>query len=190
MQSKLYPHAPPTLFVLVVFVSLLLLLGRESSTLDDFPAFLPLKDNSFHVELSGATDFPGVYQINDGSSLLHVINLTNAGAGEKFLRSVALKVPLEDGERIEILKKELKNRSFRRGWMTASHRVSMGIPLHPDRMSFEDWQFLPGIGETMARRLILDRQENGDFMNLEGLLRVKGVGEKSIERWRIFFGGM
>jgi len=49
---------------------------------------------------------------------------------------------------------------------------------------------LPGIGETLARRLELDRQENGEFGSLEGLLRVKGVGLKSIERWRIFFYDM
>jgi competence protein ComEA len=62
--------------------------------------------------------------------------------------------------------------------------------LHPDRMSFDDWQFLPGIGEALARRMELNRQENGDFVSLEGLLRVKGVGIKSIERWRIFFYGL
>ena len=74
--------------------------------------------------------------------------------------------------------------------MPVSHRVSTGIPLHPGRMSFDDCQFLPGIGETLARRLELDRQENGEYVSLEGLLRVEGVGLKSIERGRIFFYGL
>jgi competence protein ComEA len=107
-----------------------------------------------------------------------------------FLKPVEWAGPVQDGEHIEIIEKDQKISSFRRDWMPASHRVALGIPLHPDRMSFDDWQFLPGIGETMAQRLELDRQKNGEFVNLEGLLRVKGVGLKSIERWRIFFSGL
>jgi len=158
--------------------------------MDDFPAFLPLSDNYFYVELSGEIDSPGVYQINDGFLLAGVISLTDTDVEDTFLRPFEWAAPLQDGENIEIKKKELEISSFRRDWMPASHRVAMGIHLHPDRMSFDDWQFLPGIGEALARRLELDRQENGDFVSLEGLLRVKGVGLKSIERWRVFFNGM
>ena len=190
MQARLFPQAPPALFVLAGFVFLFLLLSRESSIRDDFPAFLPLSDNYFYVELSGETDSPGVYQINDGLLPAGVIDLTNEDIEAILLRPLEWARPLQDGENIEIIEKEQKISSFRRDWMTASHRVSLGVPLHPDRMSFDDWQFLPGIGEALARRLELDRQENGEFMSLEGLLRVKGVGLKSIERWRIFFCDM
>jgi hypothetical protein len=51
MQAKLYLQTPPALFVLVVFVFLFLLLSRESSIMDDFPAFLPLSDNYFGAVL-------------------------------------------------------------------------------------------------------------------------------------------
>ena len=190
MQARLFPQAPPALFVLAGFVFLFLLLSRESSIVDDLPAFLPLSDNYFYVELSGETDSPGVYQINDGLLPAGVIDLTNEDIEAILLRPLEWARPLQDGENIEIIEKEQKISSFRRDWMTASHRVSLGVPLHPDRMSFDDWQFLPGIGEALARRLELDRQENGEFMSLEGLLRVKGVGLKSIERWRIFFSDM
>ncbi len=74
--------------------------------------------------------------------------------------------------------------------MPASHRVSMGIPLHPDRMSLDDWQFLPGIGEALASRIELNRQKYGDFVSLEGLARVQGIGLKSIEKWQVFFSDM
>ena len=158
--------------------------------MEDFPAFLPLSDNYFYVELSGEIDSPGVYQINDGLRSGDVINLTNTAVENIFLKPVEWAGPVQDGEHIEIIEKDQKISSFRRDWMPASHRVALGIPLHPDRMSFDDWQFLPGIGETMAQRLELDRQKNGEFVNLEGLLRVKGVGLKSIERWRIFFSGL
>ena len=188
MQVKLYPQAPPSLFVLAVSVFLFLLLSRESSVLDDFPAFLPLSDDYFYVELSGEIDSPGVYQINDGLLSDAVISLTDKDLGDIFLRPLEWANPLQEGENIEIIEKEQKNSSFRRDWMPASHRVALGIPLHPDRMSFDDWQFLPGIGETLAGRLELDRQENGDFGSIDALIRVKGIGKKRISRWSDFFG--
>jgi competence protein ComEA len=187
MLAKLYPQTPPTLFVLAVSFFFLFLLSRNSSSVDNIPAFLPLTDNYIYVELSGETEFPGVYQINDGLLPIGVISLTGEDAS---LIPLARELVLQNGENIKVVKKEQKIGSFNREWMSASHRVSMGIPLHPDRMTFEDWQFLPGIGEALARRLELDRQENGEFVSLKALLRVKGIGLKRIERWRIFFNGM
>lgn len=89
MQDKYYSHAPPKLFVSVVFVFVLLLLGRESSITDDFPAFLPLNGNYFHIELSGDVVLPGVYQINDGMTREDVIKLTGVVLPTGLLSSVA-----------------------------------------------------------------------------------------------------
>ena len=43
---------------------------------------------------------------------------------------------------------------------------------------------LPGVSETMARRIVDDRDTNGPFQSIENLSRVHGIGEKSIERIR------
>ena len=147
MQAKLYPQTPPALFVLAVFF-LFLLLSRESSIVEDFPAFLPFSGNYFYIELSGEIDFPGVHQINDGLLPAGVIDLTKADVEDNFLRPLEWASPHQGGENIKIVEKEQKISTFRREWMTVSHRLSMGIPLHPGRMSFDYCQFLPGIGEA------------------------------------------
>lgn len=41
---------------------------------------------------------------------------------------------------------------------------------------------LPGVGERMAERIILDRMEKGPFKTVEDLGRVRGIGTKRIEQ--------
>lgn len=43
---------------------------------------------------------------------------------------------------------------------------------------------LPGVGETMADRIIADRDANGPFRSPEELCRVDGIGEATLERIR------
>ncbi|GAB4161441.1 MAG: hypothetical protein Tsb009_38700 [Planctomycetaceae bacterium] len=47
-----------------------------------------------------------------------------------------------------------------------------------------EWMQLEGIGETLADRIIADREENGPFASIEDLERVKGIGPKILARIR------
>lgn len=46
----------------------------------------------------------------------------------------------------------------------------------------EELMLLPGIGEVLSKRIIDYRTENGPFQNVEDLINVKGIGNKSLER--------
>ena len=58
--------------------------------------------------------------------------------------------------------------------------------LQVDRASAADWERLPGIGPALAARIVADREAHGPFREPEGLLRVRGIGPKTLDRLRPF----
>lgn len=187
MPTKPLFAPPPALTVLAVAILLGVLLNREASTVEGLPVFSPSERAFVHVGLAGDGVVPGVYQFYDGLALCDVIKLTYPLAVELLTINPVCSQPLYGGENLRIVRKEPKIEIIQQGWMKASHRVALTIPLHPDRMTRADWTVLPGVGDALAERIETDRQENGDYLHLEALLRVKGVGEKRIESWRELF---
>lgn len=47
-----------------------------------------------------------------------------------------------------------------------------------------EWAQLPGIGQTLAQRIVADRETNGSFQSVDDLQRVKGIGPKTVEKLR------
>jgi competence ComEA-like helix-hairpin-helix protein len=58
--------------------------------------------------------------------------------------------------------------------------------IDPNRASAADLTRLPGIGPALAGRIVADRGQNGLFRSPEALLRVHGIGPKTLERIRGF----
>jgi competence protein ComEA len=56
--------------------------------------------------------------------------------------------------------------------------------LDVNQATWVEWSQLDGIGETLARRIIADREANGPFQALEDVQRVKGLGPKTFEKIR------
>ena len=43
---------------------------------------------------------------------------------------------------------------------------------------------VPGIGKSLSQRILAFRDKNGPFQSVDDLLKVQGIGEKSIQKLR------
>lgn len=156
---------------------------------EDLPAVLHLQPEKTIVGVMDSRDRYALHQLSDGCTIIDVINLTERGLVRNYSFSGVDTQPLTAGELIKVIEIEGNSLSIERGWLSARHRMLLGIPLHPDTMTARDWEALPGIGPSLAQAIELDRQKNGSFGDFSSLKRVKGIGPKKLEAWKAYFTG-
>lgn len=161
--------------------------GRAFLPKEEAPAFFVEPVKGVWVALSDGFPRPGVHQFSDGMTPKRVIEMTDLPSTDYQGPLEILDTPLQAGEELQLFSTPLKTFEIQRRWMPAGKRVALGICLHPDRMTQADWEYLPGIGEKLARTIEDDRQKNGEFRELETLQRVRGIGKKRISAWKELF---
>ncbi|ALC17525.1 ComEA-related DNA-binding/uptake protein [Desulfuromonas soudanensis] len=180
---------PGTVLLVLGVLGLLLVTDGRRAVLQNGepPAFYLEQESPGWVMFSSGFPDPGGHQIYDGETWGDVMKLTGLAPTPELTRKIALSSPLISGERLDIIVTEGQVSEIKRDWMSSGQRIALSIPLHPDRMTAEDWQVLPGVGPRLAEKICADRQLNGDFIVLEGVRRVSGVGAAKIAAWRKFF---
>lgn len=175
---------------LLVFSALVFLgfdMGRHILVDQSVPTFFVEHRPEVQVALEGNWEGAGVYQISDGFRLSDVIKLTNLEVAPTLVEVLTQLKPVRSGESFILQVVGGSLTGFSQHWMSAQQRITLGIPLHPDRMTRDDWVCLPGVGQRIATVIDEDRQNNGDFLTLQSLERVKGIGQGKLQQWKEFF---
>jgi competence protein ComEA len=157
-----------------------------NDSLMDAPAVKPLDKKSeittVFVDVKGAVVNPGVYELNGGSRIKDAIVLAGGLNTEGDMRYVNLAALLVDEMVIYVpeVGEEVPNTfSIQEGSSNSTEDL-----ISINKASIEQLQTLPGIGPAKAAAIIEYREQNGGFTNIDELLSIPGIGNKTLDKFR------
>lgn len=137
--------------------------------------------SSIYVHISGSVAKEGLYKLNRGDRLVDLLKLSGV-ASNADIDSVNLAEVLTDGQRVFMPKKAL---NLAQAGQTTPPTVRSGKAvkmININRADEKELDALPGIGPTMAKRIVDHRNEKGKFSSIEELKEVQGISEKKYEK--------
>ncbi len=120
-----------------------------------------------YVHVAGEVKSPGLYALSVGSRVEDAIALAGGLTKSAFEQSVNLARMVSDGEQIVVLSKSQVS-----GSGNALEFISL------NNATLEQLESLPGVGPSLAARIIEHRKAIGSFSDLSQLRDVSGIGEK------------
>lgn len=140
-------------------------------------------DSFIVVHIAGAVYKPGVYKLKDGDRVIDSIKKAGGAISKADLNTLNLASKLNDGQKVYVPK---IRESAQQGNGNLSSQTEIGASNFPaDKINIntatkEDLDKLPGIGTTLAERIIEFRIKNGPFKSIDDLQNVEGIGEKKL----------
>jgi competence protein ComEA len=144
------------------------------------------RDERVVVYVAGAVVRPGLYQLPPGARADDAIR--RAGG---FLRgadpaSVNLAERVADGEELQVLRiGQTEHRAARKPSSRRRPRKRRTVPSHAvdlNTAGARELAAIPGVGETLAARIVAFREINGPFASVDELADVSGMTQSRVDR--------
>ena len=139
------------------------------------------------VYITGEVKSPGVKEVEDGARIEDVIVLAGGLTEFANINKVNLAYKLEDGQKIYIpnVNEKVEEYITEENGEGIVEKTSKSLAkININTADIGKLCELPGVGESLASRIVLYREENGKFKSIDDLKNVSGIGEKKFESLR------
>ena len=136
---------------------------------------LSLNQPKFFVHVVGEVVNPGIYMVDSNSRLFDAVFAAGGFTKLADQSSVNLAREVSDGEQVVVLPVGVANSQSAVGEGAVGRTETL---VSVNRASQSELETLPGVGPTLASRIIDWRSANGGFKRKEDLLKVTGIGQK------------
>ncbi|MCL2859441.1 MAG: helix-hairpin-helix domain-containing protein [Oscillospiraceae bacterium] len=150
--------------------------------------------NKIFVHIAGEVQNPGVFEVDENSRIIDLINLAGGLTENGSIEDINLAYKVEDGQKIYIpsieetkkAKEEIEQNETE--YITNSSGAKIEGPSVIDDASKEsivnintatqtELETLSGIGPSTAQKIIDYRNSNGKFKSIEDIKNVSGIGD-------------
>jgi competence protein ComEA len=140
---------------------------------------MPAVAKTILIHVAGKVKRPDVYPLLAGSRVSDAIKAAGGANKGVDLGDINLARVLIDGEQVYVGYVRKANSSSSK----SSKSRFTGV-ININRGTKAEFDSLTGIGPVIASRIINYRNTNGPFLALDDLLKVSGIGSKTLERIR------
>lgn len=140
------------------------------------------------VHIAGQVVNPSVISLNEGARIIDAINAAGGTTEEADLSKVNLAYILEDAQRIYIpsinegdsevysANGSKETTIVTSGSSIEETKTTESLKININTANETELQKIPGIGQSIAARIIAYRNENGKFNTIEDIKKVSGIG--------------
>ena len=146
------------------------------------------------IHIIGQVQQPGLIYLNEGARIADAIEEAGGETKEADLSQVNLAYVLQDGQKIYIPNKKEKITTYiiqdvgNNGVVEDNSNINLergeNKKVNINTANQTELDELPGIGDSIAQRIIDYREQNGSFKSIEELKEVKGIGDAKFEEIR------
>ncbi|MGT2667151.1 helix-hairpin-helix domain-containing protein [Streptococcus rifensis] len=147
-----------------------------------------IEEESIMVDVKGAVREPGLYQMKLGDRLADAVAKAGGLTEEADGKSINLAQKLSDeaviyvasqGEDISVITSSVSEKEGQSG-------ESGNSLINLNTASLAELQTISGIGAKRAQDIIDYREANGGFKTVDDLKKVSGIGDKTMEKLRVY----
>ena len=146
------------------------------------------------VHVTGAINNPGIVRLEEGSRIEDAIEAAGGLTEDSDISDINLAYVLEDGVKIRIptIDDKLSDKSYiiegsgENVILEENTEASSDKLVNINKADESELDTLPGIGPSLASKIIQYREENGDFEKIEDIKNVTGIGDTKYSNLKDF----
>ena len=148
------------------------------------------KSNRIVIYITGAIKREGIYELEENSRIADSIEAAGGLTEEANIEDINLAYVLEDGMKVHIPVKsedineiqDNTNQYIAKEKSTSADLKNSTEKININTASQTELETLPGIGPSIALKIVSYRRENGKFTKIEDIKKVSGIGENKYSK--------
>lgn len=143
------------------------------------------------IHITGAVKKPGIVKLEDGSRIEDAIENAGGLTEDADITNVNLAYILEDGTKLTIPRnsdvEDIENSNFiskesgKNIIQDTNTNYKSYSTVNINKATQSELETIPGIGSSIAQKIISYRDENGKFLSIEDIKNVNGIGDNKYE---------
>lgn len=184
------------LIILIIIIYKFFISQKESDEFNSLESIVNISSENtteakivrkIKIYITGQVNSPGVLELDENSRIEDAINLACGLTPDANLQNVNLAYILEDGQKIyipSIYDNDITEYiSTENGFniIENTKESSSNSKININKAGLDELKNLPGVGDSLAGRILSYRNENGNFKSIYDLKNVSGIGDKKFE---------